>query len=339
MVDKAMRIGVKEINDKGVNLLLSAYGIRSDTTLTKDEVNKLRIEVIDDAAFGPIICLGEAGGDWDIDQDAGVALPPLNMALSRYLVVGAIKQGIIRERSLSVRLNMDGLCEILTRISQMIIDFPMIKSILLEPLELGRTAYNIKVDNVSIGLRGRRSQQKLAILPYPKELESVYTMKNGKAVLLRPIRHEDEPEHQAFDSSLTADDRYLRYFGARSKFSHFEMAMLTQIDYEREMAFIASAKNPTGQPETLGVVRAIFDWDKSEAEFAISVRSDLKGQGLGKALMLKIIDFCRQLGLKNMVGFTMPTNSGMIKLSKYCGFKVTMDYREGNADLKLKLND
>ncbi|SGZ07073.1 bifunctional acetate--CoA ligase family protein/GNAT family N-acetyltransferase [Moritella viscosa] len=339
MVEKVMRKGVKEVNEKGVNLLLAAYGIMSDTTLTKDEVNKFRIEVVDDAAFGPIICLGEAGGDWDIDQDAGVALPPLNMALSRYLVVGSIKQGIIRERSLSVRLNMEGLCEILTRISQMIIDFPMIKSISIDPLELGRSGYNIKVDKVNIGLRGRRSLQKLAILPYPKELESIYTMKNGKAVLLRPIRHEDEPQHQAFDLSLTADDRYLRYFGSRSKFSHFEMAMLTQIDYEREMAFIASAKNPMGQPETLGVVQAIFDWDSGEAEFAISVRSDLKGQGLGKALMLKIIAFCRQLGLKNMVGFTMPTNSGMIKLAKYCGFKVTMDYREGNADLKLKLND
>ncbi|MFT5880529.1 MAG: acetyltransferase [Moritella sp.] len=337
MLDKALRKGADEVNEKGVNLLLSAYGIFPNATLASDQVNKLRIEILDDAAFGPIICLGEAGGKWDIEQDAGVALPPLNMALSRYLVVGSIKLGFIRERSLSVRLNMVDLCEILTRLSQMIIDFPMIKSILIDPLELGLSSYNI--NNIVVTLRDKKSKQKLAILPYPKELESIYTMKNGQHVLLRPIRHEDEPQHQAFDSSLTSDDRYRRYFGARSKFTHFEMAMLTQIDYEREMAFIASAKNPSGQPETLGVVRAIFDRDMNEVEFAISVRSDLKGQGLGKALMLKIIDFCRELGFKNMVGFTMPTNSGMINLAKYCGFKVTMDYREGNADLRLKLND
>ena len=339
MLDKAVSKGVKAVNDKGIALLLEAYGIHSDISLASDQINKLRIEIIDDSAFGPIICLGEAGGDWDIEQDAAVALPPLNMALSRYLVVGSIKQGFIRERSLNVRLNMAGLCGILTRLSQMIIDFPIIKSVVIDPLQLGRKSYNINASAIAIGLRGRRSQQKLAVVPYPKHLESFYTMKNGNLVILRPIRHEDEPQHQVFDAALTADDRYKRYFGARSKFSHFEMAMLTQIDYEREMAFIASVKNASGEPETLGVVRAIFDLDRSEAEFAITVRSDLKGQGLGKALMLKMIQYCRVQGFKYMVGFTMPTNSGMINLAKYCGFKVTMDYREGNADLKLKLND
>lgn len=338
MISKAKWKGVRDVNAKGMQLLLNAYGIHSDKVLKREDTNRFRIEIRDDAAFGPIICLGEAGGKWDIEKDAGVALPPLNMALSRYLVVGTIKNGITRERNLNVRLNMDGLCEILTRLSQMVIDFPVIQSILIDPLELGRESYN--VGSIKIRLRGQRSlPQKLAIFPYPKELESDYTMPNGKKVVLRPIRHEDEPQHQAFDKSLTADDRYKRYFGARSRFTHFEMAMLTQIDYEREMAFIASAIDENGKPETLGVVRAIFNDDKSEAEFAISVRSDLKGQGLGKVLMLKIIKYCKKLGFKNMIGFTMPTNTGMINLAKYCGFTVEMDYHEGNADLVLKLND
>ncbi len=336
MFDKALKKGATILNEKGVNLLLSSYGIFSNQTLAADQANKLRIEILDDLSFGPIICLGEAGGAWNIGQDAGVALPPLNMALSRYLVVGTIKHGFIRERSLSVKLNMIDLCEILTRLSQMIIDFPMIESIVIDPLVLGRTSYSIP--DIEVKLRNKVSTQQLAIQPYPKELEQTYLMKDGREVLLRPIRHEDEPQHQRFDSMLTSDDRYKRYFGARSAFSHFEMAMLTQIDYEREMAFIATVKNEEGQPETLGVVRAIFEMDKKEAEFAIVVRSDLKGLGLGKLLMQKIIDYSRDLGLEYMVGFTMPTNTGMINLSKHLGFKVTMDYHEGTADLRLKLN-
>jgi L-amino acid N-acyltransferase YncA len=116
-----------------------------------------------------------------------------------------------------------------------------------------------------------------------------------------------------------------------------QLARLTQIDYDREMAFIATRQRSDGKWETLGVARAVADPDNLQAEFAIIVRSDLKGQGLGWALMTKLIDYCRTRGTREIIGETLPQNAGLLSLVKDLGFDVKATPGEGTMHLHLEL--
>ena len=98
-----------------------------------------------------------------------------------------------------------------------------------------------------------------------------------------------------------------------------EIARLTQIDYAREMAFIAAFE---GEADTLGVVRAVTDPDNVEAEFAIIVRSDLHHGGLGRLLLDKILRYCRAEGTQRLVGLVLPENRTMIELAREAGFSI-----------------
>lgn len=164
---------------------------------------------------------------------------------------------------------------------------------------------------------------RLAIRPYPSGLEETVALRDGDLVLLRPIRPEDEPAHVDFVSRVSAEDYRLRFFSPMRSLPHSEMARFTQIDYEREMAFIATRQKPDGHAETLGVVRAITDPDNLKAEFAVLVRTDMKGQGLGEILMRKIIDYCRRRGTREIIGDILRENQAMRALATELGFKST----------------
>jgi len=146
--------------------------------------------------------------------------------------------------------------------------------------------------------------------------------------VLRPIRPEDGPQHAAFVDQLDALDMRMRFFYSRRQIGPTEMARLTQIDYEREMAFIATAPTPDGREETLGVVRAVADPDNQEAEFAITVRSDLKGGGLGELLMRKLIHHFQSRGTRRMVGEVLKENERMLELARELGFEVDPAHSE-----------
>ncbi|MCE9687268.1 acetate--CoA ligase family protein [Shewanella sp. AS16] len=298
---------------------------------------EIRVAVINDPVFGPAICLGEGGSEWDPTTDAAVALPPLNMALARYMVIQALKTHKLKDRHLPLGLDMHALCVMLTQISHLVIDCPEIASLDLNPVLAA--ADNITLLDVSLGLHPKDAEQgsRLAILPYPKELEEVASLKNGLKVMLRPILPEDEPKHLAFDNSLSDEDRYKRYFGVRSRMTHEEMAVLTQIDYAREMAFIATAKGADGEDITLGAVRASIDPDNTEAEFAMAVRGDHQGLGLGKLLLEKLIRYYRANDTQVLSGFTLFENRNMASLAKGLGFEVAFDMEERLIKMHLAL--
>jgi acetyltransferase len=178
----------------------------------------------------------------------------------------------------------------------------------------------------------------LAIVPYPRWMEEAMEWR-GMHITVRPIRPEDEEAHRAFVAANTAEDLRLRFFGAVRTFDHSQLARMTQIDYDREMALIVTRTGIDGTPETLGVARAIADPDNESAEFAVAARSDMKGQGLGSLLLTRIIDYAKRRGTRWMIGEALRENAGMIALARNAGFEVTRTEDPGVVGFRMRLSE
>ncbi|TEW56008.1 CoA-binding protein [Psychromonas sp. RZ22] len=301
---------------------------------------ELRVMIKQDAIFGPVIAISQDSDARDLQstlENAVVALPPLNMALARYLVIQGIKDKKIKVKQHAKDFDMDAVCLMLTQLSQLLLDNPEITDLDLNPVLVTGNKVTIVDGQMQLTSDIQNASSRFAISPYPKQLEENVVLKNGEIVLIRPITAEDEARHQVFDNSLTEEDRYKRYFSQRGKMSHEEMAILTQIDYEREMAFIAIRLNQNNEQETLAVVRASIDPDNIDAEFAMIVLSDLQGLGLGKLLLKKLITYHRDKGTHSISGMTMLSNVGMAMLAKSLGFKIERDIEEGIINMKIDL--
>jgi acetyltransferase len=190
---------------------------------------------------------------------------------------------------------------------------------------------------VALADKSGSTLDRLAIRPYPRELEETIEFED-RPLLLRPVMPEDGPAHLAFFDALTPDDVRYRMFVRVRELTPSQLARFTQIDYDREMAFIATRPGADGRPETLGVGRVVADPDNVSAEFAVTVRSDLKGHGLGKALMNKLIVYCRSRGTREIVGEALPQNTRVIRLVKGLGFDVTPAPEEDTVKFRLPLD-
>ncbi|HGY1015499.1 TPA: GNAT family N-acetyltransferase [Aeromonas salmonicida subsp. smithia] len=292
---------------------------------------ELRIRLQQDPVFGPVILLGESGAE---PQEMVAALPPLNQALARYQVIGALKSRKIREQATPERLDIDALGQVLCQLSELLLAFPEIQELDLHPLQACGAEMVILDANLTL-MPITQPRCPLAIRPYPTELEEGAWLKDQSHVLLRPIRPEDEPAHKQFVLKVSDEDRYKRFFADVGELGHEELARMTQIDYDREMAFVAVGQDGAFSQQILGVVRAISNPDQSDAEFAILVRSDLKGLGLGKLMMEKIVRYARERGIGQLSGMTMPSNRGMINLAKRLGFKIDIQLEDGVVNMEL----
>jgi acetyltransferase len=216
-------------------------------------------------------------------------------------------------------VRLDAICDVLIALSQMLADLPELAELDINPLLADHDGVIALDARLRVSRAARGGAAHFAITPYPAQLAQSVTWQ-GEAIVLRPIRPEDEPQHRAFIAQLQPRDLRLRFFSTRRELPRSELARLTQIDYAREMAFIAVRTLPGGTPETLGVVRAVIDPDNVEAEFAIIVRSDLKGQGLGHILMRKMIEFLAARKTQRMVGHVLRENESMREMCRSQGF-------------------
>ncbi|WP_429164705.1 GNAT family N-acetyltransferase [Aeromonas rivipollensis] len=296
---------------------------------------ELRIRLQQDPVFGPVILLGESGSE---PHEMVAALPPLNQALARYQIIGALKNGKIREQASPVRLDIDALGQVLCQLSELLLAFPEIQELDLHPLQACGEEMVI-LDARLVLMEEGQQMLPLAIRPYPTELEEGAWLKDQSHVLLRPIRPEDEPAHKQFVLKVSDEDRYKRFFADVGELGHEELARMTQIDYDREMAFVAMGQDGAFNQQILGVVRAISNPDQSDAEFAILVRSDMKGLGLGKLMMEKIVRYARERGIGQLSGMTMPSNRGMINLAKRLGFQIDIQLEDGVVNMVLPCAD
>lgn len=289
-----------------------------------------------DPMFGPVILFGQGGTGVEIIADRAVALPPINRPLARELVgrtrVAKLLGGY-RDRPSA---DMDAIYATLGRLSQLLIDVPELVELDINPLladEHGVIALDARV---RVKASSEAGYERLAIRPYPRELEE-QVFWEGRDVMLRPIRPEDTQQHLRFLQMLNPHDIRMRVFHTRRYIAPSELARLTQIDYEREMAFVATAHTPGGTPETLGVVRAVTDPENVVAEYGIIVRSDIKGKGLGRLLFEKIIRYCRSRGTQTLVGDVLKENSRMLDLTRQLGFTLSRSEEPGIMRVALEL--
>lgn len=204
-------------------------------------------------------------------------------------------------------------------LSQMLADLPEHAELDINPLWADADGVLALDARVRVDAQAHGGAERFSIRPYPDQLEERVVWR-GREILLRPIRPEDGPRHRRFIERLDPEDLRLRFFERRRELPKSEIARLTQIDYEREMAFIALDASEAS--ETLGVARAVADPDNAEAEFAIIVRSDLKRHGLGRLLLQKMVRYCRSRGTRRLVALILRENRGMLALARSAGFVI-----------------
>ncbi|PPQ34559.1 bifunctional acetate--CoA ligase family protein/GNAT family N-acetyltransferase [Rhodopila globiformis] len=278
---------------------------------------ELAIRVSDDVGFGPVISFG-SGGTAANPQDRAMDLPPLNLTLAEQLIrrcrAGAMLGRDLRDRPAA---STDAVAGTLVRISQLIVDFPEIA--VLDLPALFADARGVVAADAWVKLRGaEETPPPLAIAPYPQELVTCRVLGN-ESITIRPIRPEDAEAHGAFFSRLSPQDIRYRFFSAIRELSKEQVARLTQVDYDREMAFVA-VRDTTG--EITGVVRLVCEPNGRSAEFAVIVQADMKGRGLATALMKRVIDWGRQKGLQEITGQILADNAPMLAFIRHLGFTV-----------------
>ena len=298
--------------------------------------HELIVGMTTDPLFGPVILFGEGGTAVEVIADRAVALPPLNMNLARELISRTRISKLLKGYRDQPAANIDAICLTLMQIAQLTIEIPEVTELDINPLFVDQNGVLAVDARISIETMTMESNERLAIRPYPQELEETITLKDRK-MLIRPIRPEDEDAHHEFLSKVSPEDLYMRFFGAVRELPHSEMARFTQIDYHREMAFIACEKDETGKWHTLGVVRIFTDPDNEFAEYAILVRSDLQGYGLGHKLMDKILGYCRSRGTKTVIGDILRQNKRMLNMTKSFGFTTHSIPGEEGVHVKLDL--
>ncbi len=286
-----------------------------------------------DPVFGPLIVFGIGGYKVNVMADRHVALPPLNMTLANDLISRTHAAKLILEHSRDPQRDIDRLCQLLVKLSQMASDLPELRGLELNPLLLNRDSLLAVDFALDLGTPARH-----AIMPYPEELRESVVLEDGMAVEIRPIRGEDAPLITAFHARLSEESIRFRYFHHKADLTKRDLSVLAQINYDRQMAFIAEHANEDGGKEMLGVVRVWNDPDNIRTEFSIIIRDDMHGQGLGSLLMNKMIRYCKGVGTLEMVGKIMVDNHPMRALMKHLGFTSRYNMEEQVVDATLRLN-
>ena len=290
-----------------------------------------------DSVFGPVILFGQGGTAVEVMADRAVALPPLNLPLSKALVSRTRVARLLAGWRDTPAVDEAALHGVLIAVSQLLAEVPEIAELDINPLIVNFEGAIALDARIRLNAAGPAGAKNFAIRPYPSHLEETVQWQ-GRSVCLRPIRPEDEALHTEFLQHLDPQDVRMRVFYSKRTLERSELARLVQIDYAREMAFVAIAPDTNDQPQTLGIVRAVTDPDNQDAQFGIIVRSELKGSGLGLLLMKKLIAYLRAQGTQCLAATVLDNNNRMLSLAKELGFKDDKNAQDGEGSRGIYLN-
>ena len=301
-------------------------GVTIHPMIIRPKARELIAGVADDPTFGPIIAFGCGGTAVEIIADKALALPPLDINLARDLIERTRVAKLLGAYRNVPAADTAALTLILVKLAQLVADIPEIRELDLNPLladENGVIAVDARISAASAEKRSSAvGHPRFAIRPYPQEWEGRFALKDGTPIFVRPVRPEDEKMFRAFFTQIDAQDVRLRFFSYMKEYSHAFIARLTQIDYARAMAPIAIEES-TGQ--MMGVVRLHANANLDRGEYAVLVRSDLKGRGLGWALMQRMLEYARAEGIRVIEGQVLNENRTMLAMCRELGFAVSPD--------------
>jgi acetyltransferase len=299
-------------------------GVILQPMIVRPHARELIAGLADDPTFGPVVVFGHGGTAVEIINDKALALPPLDMQLAEDLVQRtAIARQLAAYRDVAA-VKVDAVQLTLVKLSQMAVDLPLISGLDINPLladENGVLALDARIA-VAPPHRMFPGQTRLAVRPYPAAWQHDVVLRGGATILLRPVKPEDEVGIHHLLTHTDARDLHSRFLGTIKQFPHTFVARLTQLDYARAMAFAAVAPE---SGEILGVARLHSDSMYRMAEYAVLVRSDMKGQGLGWTLMTELIRYARSEGLIELHGDVLQSNDEMLQMCRALGFQVSSD--------------
>jgi acetyltransferase len=314
-------------------------GVMVQQMVLRPKARELILGLADDPTFGTVVVFGRGGTAVEIINDKALALPPLDLQLARALIARTRVSRLLCAYRDVPAVKQDAVATVLVKLAQMAADVPEIRGLDINPL-LADEAGVLAVDaRVLIGRVERKfggsGPANFAVRAYPSQWQRHIEVKDGWRVFVRPILPEDEPLIHELLRHVTSHDLRLRFFAQMKEFSHEFIARLTQLDYARAMAFVAFDE-ATG--EMVGVVRIHSDSIYESGEYAILLRSDLKGRGLGWALMQLIIEYAKSEGLKAISGDVLAENTIMLEMCRSLGFEVKSDPGEHDiCDVRLAL--
>ncbi len=296
-------------------------GISIEPMIVKPNGRELMVGMMQDDIFGPFITLGPGGTNVEPGRDRAVALPPLNGVLIADMI--QTTQHIARLGSLRKMpaVSMEAIEAVLLRVSEMVCELPWIRELEINPLivdEHGAVAADCRILIADLPPNMGRYEH-MAIHPYPSDMTLSYRTEDGVNVTIRPIKPEDARLEQSFVKDLSAESKYFRFMNTIRELGQSQLTRLTQIDYDREMAFVATTTEYERELE-LGVVRYATNPDGESCDFAIVVADAWQGKGLARRLMSVLIDTARSRGMKFMTGDFLAENRRMIKFVSGLGF-------------------
>jgi len=283
---------------------------------------ELMVGVVRDPVFGPAISFGMGGTLVEIIRDKAVALPPLNAYMIEQLIAKTRAARYIGHCRQMKEVDYQALIEVLLNVSEMISELPEIVEMDINPL----IADDKGVMALDARIKAASSHQlvpyaHMAIHPYPHELAGEAELPNGMRIQIRPIRPEDADMEKDFFNSLSERSKYFRFLQSLQELTPEMIVRFTQIDYDREMAFVAVSEEP-GLPKELGVARYVINPDGESADFAVVVTDSCQGMGIGQRLMRTLMRTAKAKGLHRFEGEVLVENKAMLALTKKLEFSI-----------------
>ena len=336
--------GEKNVRETFTKLMADAHAYNPEAELTgvtvQSMVDRTDYELIlgskKDPLFGPVILFGMGGIMTEILKDQAIAFPPLNRLLARRLMESTRVFQLLKGYRNRPSADLGRLEEILIGLSQLVIDFPEIAELDINPLILMGDRPCAVDARIIIRPSEMASPLHLVISPYPDQYEVTTHTRGGVDIFIRPIKPEDAPLLLEFFNGLSRESVYYRFFSPLKSFPKGMLARFTQLDYDRDMALVAMEQSQA-EEKIVGVARLMSKAGGIEPEFAVVVADPWQGKGIGVALMEHLIAIAKERGMTSIWGLVLAENTHMLTLARKLGFAISRVPGENQYELKIDL--